>query len=151
AQLMAEHGEKPVLRAVRCLGFCSGFTFAQQISLLFFGPFMRGDIMKDGHRATNGAFEQFLGTSSFSFNPSIRRKEGLESNTAPSRSTTSSPSPILVTIRFKSLVCSISASLAARRTAGPGIFTAAGIRRMRRIAVGTEARAVIAFTIPETQ
>ena len=52
---MAEHSEKPVLRAVCCLGFCSGFTFAQQISLLFFGLFMRGDIMKDGHRAMNRA------------------------------------------------------------------------------------------------
>src|SRR5437762_9376309 len=54
-QLMAEHGKKSVLRAVRGLGFCSGFPFPQQISLLFFGPFMRGDIMKDGHRAMNGA------------------------------------------------------------------------------------------------
>ncbi len=52
---MAEHSEKPVLSPVRCLGFCSGFTFAQQISLLFFGLFMRGDVMKDGHRAMNRA------------------------------------------------------------------------------------------------
>src|SRR5437762_14236729 len=54
-QLMAEHGKKSVLRAVRGLGFCSGFPFPQQISLLFFGPFMRGNIMKDGHRPMNGA------------------------------------------------------------------------------------------------
>src|ERR1700719_861461 len=54
-QLMAEHSEKPVLRPVRCLGFCTGFTFAQQISLLFFGPLMRGDIMEDGNGAMNGA------------------------------------------------------------------------------------------------
>ena len=52
---MAEHGKKSVLRAVRGLGFCSGFPFPQQISPLFFGPSMRGDIMKDGHRAMNGA------------------------------------------------------------------------------------------------
>src|SRR5205823_7516766 len=127
---MAEYGKKPVLRAVRGLGFCSRFAFPQQISLLFFGLFMRGNIMKDGHCPMNGAMlvtqgprcyirprainiiavtdknflvinmspatarevgdsagvirvtlsarknpqscEQFLGTSSSSFNPSIR-------------------------------------------------------------------------------
>src|SRR5207248_4922246 len=52
---MAEYGKKPVLRAVRRLGFCSRFAFPQQISLLFFGLFMRGNVMKDGHRPMNGA------------------------------------------------------------------------------------------------
>src|SRR5438094_5721459 len=52
---MAEYGKKPVLRAVRGLGFCSRFAFPQQISLLFFGLFMRGNIMKDGHCPMNGA------------------------------------------------------------------------------------------------
>src|SRR5438445_9540169 len=33
AQLMAEHGKKPVLRAVCCLRFGSSLTLAQQISL----------------------------------------------------------------------------------------------------------------------
>ena len=52
---MAQHGKKPVFRTVRGLGFCSGFSFSQQVSLLLFSLFMRGDIMKDGHRPMNGA------------------------------------------------------------------------------------------------
>ena len=54
-QLVPEHGEKPVLGAVRCLGFCPGFTFPQQVLLLLFGTFVHGNVMKDGDRTMNGA------------------------------------------------------------------------------------------------